>query len=157
MRRRSDGEPAGSPSTVTVPLSTTCEPTIARMRVVLPLPLGPSRPTTCPTGTLRSSDSMTAFPPRTTRNPRTSIALFPMQGIVLRAHVVRKPYCVDSTIAARNRSGTAGSPSRTSASPVERPQSQSSSAQAVPLTVAATSSSSPSHGAPPTSSAHGSS
>ena len=48
--RRSGADPAGSPSTVTVPDLTICTPTMARMRVVLPLPLGPSSPVTLPRG-----------------------------------------------------------------------------------------------------------
>ena len=48
--RRSGGDPAGWPSTVTVPDLTICTPTIARISVVLPLPLGPSRPVTLPAG-----------------------------------------------------------------------------------------------------------
>ena len=47
-RLRRAGEPAGSPSTVTVPDATTWVPTIARMSVDLPLPLGPRSPVTVP-------------------------------------------------------------------------------------------------------------
>ena len=46
------GEPAGAPSTVTVPAAITCTPTTARINVVLPLPLGPSSPVTEPRGTV---------------------------------------------------------------------------------------------------------
>ena len=38
--------PAGRPSTVTSPPSTCCTPTMARISVLLPHPLGPSRPVT---------------------------------------------------------------------------------------------------------------
>ena len=40
------GQPAGRPRTSTSPPSTIWTPTIARMSVVLPQPLGPRRPTT---------------------------------------------------------------------------------------------------------------
>ena len=52
--RRSGAEPAGSPSTVTVPDLTIWTPTIARISVVLPLPLGPSSPVTLPVRDRRS-------------------------------------------------------------------------------------------------------
>src|SRR5207244_2186413 len=73
-RRRSVGEPAGSPSTRTAPLSTIWTPTIARITVVLPLPLGPSRPVTLPAATLAERPGSATLPPRTTRRSRISIA-----------------------------------------------------------------------------------
>ena len=42
------GDPAGRPSTRTSPPATTWTPTSARIRVILPQPLGPSRPVTEP-------------------------------------------------------------------------------------------------------------
>ena len=60
-RCRCSADPAGSPSTVTVPLSTFCTPTIERMSVVLPHPLGPSRPVTCPRGMSSWRPSNTTF------------------------------------------------------------------------------------------------
>jgi hypothetical protein len=71
--------PAGRPSTVTVPLSMICTPTIERISVVLPQPDGPSRPVTLP-GTVTNETSSTARTwPRTTVSPSTSTtALFIM-------------------------------------------------------------------------------
>src|SRR6266849_2874774 len=73
-RRRSAGAPAGSPSTRTSPLSTIWTPTIARITVVLPLPLGPSRPVTFRAATLAESPGSATLSPRTTRRSRISIA-----------------------------------------------------------------------------------
>src|SRR6478752_7366333 len=62
----------------------TCTPTTARIRVDLPPPLGPRRPTTCPRGTERLRSGSTSRPPRTTRRWSTttasSLALFVMWG-----------------------------------------------------------------------------
>src|SRR5262249_22103138 len=71
---RSDREPASSPSTCTVPPASRCTPTIARISVVLPDPLGPSSAVTVCFGTSNDRSGSTTFPPRTTRSSRTSIA-----------------------------------------------------------------------------------
>src|SRR5262249_20495885 len=71
---RSDREPASSPSTCTVPPASRCTPTIARISVVLPDPLGPSSAVTVCFGTSNDSSGSTPLPPRTTRSSRTSIA-----------------------------------------------------------------------------------
>ena len=73
-RDRSAGVPAASPSTRTAPPATTCTPTIARISVVLPEPLGPSRPVTAPAATFTETSSMTTLPPRTTRSSSISTA-----------------------------------------------------------------------------------
>src|SRR5580765_653799 len=73
-RLRSDGEPASSPSTRTLPLATICTPTIARISVDLPLPLGPSSPVTRPDAMSAESPGSTTRSPRTTRRSRISIA-----------------------------------------------------------------------------------
>src|SRR4051794_36607354 len=67
--------PAGCPSTVTVPDLTICTPTIARINVVLPLPLGPSSPVTLPAGTTQSTPCSTVRFPRSTTRSRTSTAV----------------------------------------------------------------------------------
>src|SRR5215217_6677582 len=94
-RLRSDGDPAGSPSTRTLPPATICTPTIARMSVDLPLPLGPSSPVTRPAAISAESPGSTTRSPRTTRRSLTSIAAtarrlrsFPMAiPVFSRAHV----------------------------------------------------------------------
>ena len=66
-------EPAGSPSTVTAPDSTIWTPTIARISVVFPVPLGPSSPVTAPrsiSGDPRQDELL----PRRTFEVRTEIA-----------------------------------------------------------------------------------
>jgi hypothetical protein len=45
-----------------------------RINVVLPQPLGPSRPVTDDRGTVTDIESMTVWPPRITTRSRTSIA-----------------------------------------------------------------------------------
>ena len=73
--RRRAGEPAGRPSTVDRrPLATSWTPTIARISVVLPEPLGPSRPVTEPAETVSESPGSTCVPPRLTRRSETTIA-----------------------------------------------------------------------------------
>ena len=67
--RRCARFPPASPSTVTVPPSIFCTPTIERMRVVLPQPEGPSRPVIWPRGMSSSSPANTWFLPRRTRSP----------------------------------------------------------------------------------------
>ena len=76
-RLRRPAEPAGSPSTVTVPDATTWVPTIARMSVDLPLPLGPRRPVTVPRATSSVILSSASRPPRTTWSRSTSTACAP--------------------------------------------------------------------------------
>src|SRR5581483_3633280 len=73
-RRRSSGEPAGTPSTRTLPPATIWTPTSARSSVVFPEPLGPSRPVTVAASTESVSRGKTTLPPRTTRRSSTSIA-----------------------------------------------------------------------------------
>src|SRR5918993_5496312 len=101
MRLRRARVPAGRPTTSIVPDCTTCTPTIARMSVVLPLPLGPSSPTMRPRGTARESPSSTCSRPRRTRRCSTMIAatggavggsaLFIMRRILrLRSHGVKR-------------------------------------------------------------------
>src|SRR5688500_14162972 len=60
-----------------------CTPTIARISVVLPQPLGPSRPLTVPGATETEPPRSTRLPPRTTIRPSTSMAA----GSVNRARV----------------------------------------------------------------------
>ena len=72
--RRRAGDPAGSPRTVTLPDATIWTPTIARMSVDLPQPLGPSRPVTAPAATSRETPRSTSVPPRCTCRSRTDIA-----------------------------------------------------------------------------------
>src|SRR5439155_11012380 len=79
---RSLGLPAGSPSTVTVPPATICTPTIERISVVLPHPLGPIRPVTEPRGTSKLIDRTTSRPPRMTRSPSTTTAELVMRLIL---------------------------------------------------------------------------
>ena len=64
----------GSPSTVTVPLSTIWTPTIARISVILPQPDGPSSPVTFPGTVLNETPPRTR--PRTTVSPSTSTTSF---------------------------------------------------------------------------------
>ena len=71
---RSGGDPAGAPSTVTVPPCTIWTPTIARISVDFPHPDGPSRPVISPLGTTTSISWSTSTPPRTTRSACTSMA-----------------------------------------------------------------------------------
>ena len=71
-RHRIPGDPPGSPRTVTVPPAMSCPPTIARSSVVLPPPLGPSRPTTCPRGTDSEIPGSTSREPLMTRRPSTA-------------------------------------------------------------------------------------
>ena len=73
--RRSSAAPAGRPSTLIVPPATICTPTIARISVVLPQPLGPSSPVTEPRGTASESPCRTSRPPRCTRRSANVIAL----------------------------------------------------------------------------------
>ena len=73
-RVRSAAEPAGRPSTSIDPESTTCTPTIERMRVVLPLPLGPSRPTMRPLGTVSDRPCSTGMRARRTCRSLTTMA-----------------------------------------------------------------------------------
>src|SRR5436190_1252176 len=79
MRPRSPLEPAGMPSTSTTPSAIRCTPTMARISVVLPLPLGPSRPVTDPRSISQLRAGRTTLPPRTTRDdrcaPRCSLTL----------------------------------------------------------------------------------
>jgi hypothetical protein len=60
---------------VTVPDFTTCTPTTARMRVVLPLPLGPSSPVMLPRGITQVNPGSTMRLPRWTTRSLTSIAV----------------------------------------------------------------------------------
>ena len=59
---------------MTEPDATTCVPTIARMSVDLPLPLGPRRPVTVPRRTSSVIRSSASRPPRTTWRRSTSTA-----------------------------------------------------------------------------------
>ena len=75
-RRAARGDPAGSPSTRDAcPTATIWTPTIARISVDLPQPLGPSRPVTAPAGDLEG-DARAAprSPPRFTCRSRTAMA-----------------------------------------------------------------------------------
>ncbi len=72
---RNCAEPAGCPSTVTVPDFTCCTPTMARISVVFPLPLGPSSPVTLPLGMMHVSPRSTRLRPRWMTRSRTSIAV----------------------------------------------------------------------------------
>jgi hypothetical protein len=74
MRWRRPAEPAGSPNTFTLPALIFCTPTMQRSSVVLPLPLGPSRPVTLPRGTAQVSPGSTRRLPRSTTRSVTSIA-----------------------------------------------------------------------------------
>src|ERR1043165_6006256 len=74
-RRRSSIDPAGRPSTVTVPDETSCTPTIARRSVVFPDPLGPSKPVTVPQATSTLRSGRTTVSPRITRKSRTTTAV----------------------------------------------------------------------------------
>src|SRR5215470_9029883 len=73
-RARRAGDPAGSPSTSTDPPATRWTPTIERISVDLPLPLGPSSPVTEPCATSQLRPGSTVVPPRTTRRSCTRIA-----------------------------------------------------------------------------------
>ena len=137
MRRRNDGEPAG-PARL---LSRSDHLRADDRAHEGGLAAAARSQQATPSGTLRSSDWMR----RSRRGPLAtrgmSIALFPIQGIVRRAHVVRKPRRRTPPIAARNRSGVALAhqrvPGRAAPEPeLERPGGS--------VTVAATSSSSPS-------------
>jgi hypothetical protein len=57
-----------------MPASSFCTPTIARISVDLPLPLGPSSPVTDPDETLQLNPGRTVVPPRTTRRSSMWIA-----------------------------------------------------------------------------------
>ena len=59
---------------MTVPDATICTPTIARINVDFPHPLGPSKPVTVPEPTSSVNPSSTGCPPRTTVTPDTTIA-----------------------------------------------------------------------------------
>ena len=65
------GRRRARPSTSTVPLRIIWTPTIARISVVLPDPLGPSRPVTLPPGTSRLTARSACVEPRTTSSSRT--------------------------------------------------------------------------------------
>src|SRR5664280_1787583 len=60
------------PSTWTEPPAIRCTPTIARISVVLPQPLGPSSPVTVPDWTEQETPGRPSLPPRTTSNPSTT-------------------------------------------------------------------------------------
>jgi len=70
--RASAGEPGRTvvPNRLLVPASGSTRPSSIRNAVVLPAPLGPSRPTTCPCSTVRSSWSTTRRPPKDFVSPR---------------------------------------------------------------------------------------
>ena len=53
-----------------------CTPTIDRISVVFPHPLGPSRAVTDPGSTLRERSGRTRFSPRRTRSPEISIDFY---------------------------------------------------------------------------------
>src|SRR5438445_9487949 len=74
MRRRKGGAPAGSPSTATVPLSTIWTPTMQRISVVFPEPLGPRSPVRRPRAIVRLIPGRTRLPPRRTVRASTVIA-----------------------------------------------------------------------------------
>src|SRR6476659_2280162 len=74
MSERRPGNPAGSPSTSTRPEATICTPTIERISVDLPHPLGPSRPVMRPAATSTDTPSSTRCPPRLTTRSRMLIA-----------------------------------------------------------------------------------
>src|SRR5262245_2580235 len=67
IRLLSDELPASSPSTRSEPDVITWTPTIDRISVDLPLPLGPSNPVTTPARTVADRSSNAGRPPRTTR------------------------------------------------------------------------------------------
>ena len=69
MRESSARAPAGSPSTVSVPETPACTPTIARISVVFPPPDGPRSPVTDPRMTSNSRPFRTCFLPRRTDKP----------------------------------------------------------------------------------------
>src|SRR5262245_49374709 len=73
-RGRRNADPAGRPSTSTEPPAIRWTPTIERMSVDLPLPLGPRRPVTDPAATLQLSPGRTTTPRRVTRRPSMRIA-----------------------------------------------------------------------------------
>ena len=73
-RLRRGADPAASPRTVTVPDATSCTPTIERINVDFPQPLGPSNPVTTPDPMSSVSPSRTGLPPRTTVRSETAIA-----------------------------------------------------------------------------------
>ena len=68
---RNEGAPPSSPRTRTVPDWMRCTPTIERISVVLPLPLGPSRPVTAPRRTVRVTSASARARPRTTTRRST--------------------------------------------------------------------------------------
>jgi hypothetical protein len=74
IRRRRPREPAGSPNTCTVPDRIFWTPTMQRISVVLPLPLGPSRPVTAPLAMVQLNPCSTWLVPRWTTRSRTSTA-----------------------------------------------------------------------------------
>src|SRR5271166_4928768 len=59
---------------MTLPAATICTPTIDRINVDLPHPLGPSKPVTERLATESESSCRTARPPRSTSRPSTTIA-----------------------------------------------------------------------------------
>src|SRR5439155_6843044 len=73
-RGRSSRDPAGAPSTSTVLERTSWTPTIARISVDLPQPLGPSNPVMRPGTTLSEMPCSTRAPPRSTTRSLTSTA-----------------------------------------------------------------------------------
>jgi hypothetical protein len=60
---------------MTLPAATICTPTIDRINVDLPHPLGPSKPVTEPLATESETARRTACPPRSTSRPSTLIAV----------------------------------------------------------------------------------
>src|SRR5690606_37170949 len=72
-------------STVTRPDRITWVPTMARMRVVLPLPLGPISPVTTPAGMRALSPSRTRRRPRSTTRSATSMAVSMGSPIIQRS------------------------------------------------------------------------
>ena len=60
------------PSSVSVPLLTSCSPVIALKIVVLPAPFGPMSPVTHPRSTSRSTSFTALWPPKRMVSPRAS-------------------------------------------------------------------------------------
>src|SRR5271165_5358876 len=70
--RRRSSWPTGPPFQRTVPESRSVSPKIARIVVVLPAPLGPRKPTTCPAGTVKDRSSSAVREPKVRRNLTSS-------------------------------------------------------------------------------------
>ena len=67
----------GTPLIATCPLVGFVRPAIVRSSVVLPAPLGPMMPTTCPAGHMRLTSLTSVLPRVTTVTARASMAVSP--------------------------------------------------------------------------------